>query len=76
MPHTCIWCKRNIECEADKNAFSLCDCECMKVTEHKIKSRVYFCNSDIFPSCFENYLMKKYEVSYLKLMTLHRKNLQ
>ena len=72
MPHICQFCKRNIDCESEKNNFSICDCESVNIIEHKQKNRYYFCDYKIFPSCHDNWLMAKYNVSYLKLIETHR----
>ena len=71
--HNCYYCHKKIECAGDKEVFLICDCEKMTITENKIKKNYYFCKSNIFPSCFESYLMRKYDVNYLKLMTLRGK---
>ena len=71
--HVCSFCQKEIECEVDKNTFLICECEKIFNTENKTKRRYFFCKSAIFPSCQESWLIKKYDVSYIKLMTLHRK---
>ena len=75
MPHFCDSCKKIIVCETDRNSICICDCEMISNIENKNKKKYYFCNSanSVFPSCYELFLIKKYNVEYTRLIALHRK---